>query len=253
MLIPNLTDLKKFQVIICVLLSLLHYGAVSAQANANLKVQDTSNKAKIKDTSIHYPIKDRRGDFLSQPSNNPFDLRDTSLLKRNIVYDPLTRQYFIREYINGRLVKVPATFSFDDYWKLRSEKEERAYFSQRANSLGMLNRKISRPKVKLYNSFFDRLFGKTDSSLKIEFKPAGEINIRARYQGQAVFNPTLPERARSNGGFDFDANANFSMNASIGDKLRFPINLNSLSNLGFDNQIKLNYKSFDSIENGGLN
>jgi cell surface protein SprA len=32
------------------------------------------------------------------------------------------------------------------------------------------------------------------------------------------------------------------MNASIGDKLKFPINLNSLSNLGFDNQIKLSYK-----------
>lgn len=123
MLISNLTVLKKFQVVICFLLSLLYYGALGAQANANLKVQDTSAKAKIKDTSIHYPIRDRRGDFLSQPSNNPFDLRDTSLIKRNIVYDPLTRQYFIREYINGRLVKVPATFSFDDYWKLRSDKK----------------------------------------------------------------------------------------------------------------------------------
>jgi cell surface protein SprA len=258
LLISNLTVLKKFQVVICFLFSLLYYGALGAQANANLKVQDTSAKAKIKDTSIHYPIKDRRGDFLSQPSNNPFDLRDTSLIKRNIVYDPLTRQYFIREYINGRLVKVPATFSFDDYWKLRSDKEERAYFSQRANSLGMLNRKISRPKVKLYNSFFDRLFGKTDSSLKIEFKPAGEINIRAGYQGQTVFNPTLPERARSNGGFDFDANANFSMNAKIGDKFTFPINFNTLSNLGFDNQIKLVYRGkkdeiIKSIEAGNIN
>ena len=158
MLNSNPTALKKFQIVICVFLSLLISGALSAQLNANLKVQDTSKKSKIKDTTIHYPIKDRKGDFLSQPSNNPFDLRDTSLLKRNVVYDPLTKQYFVREYINGRLVKVPATFSFDDYWKLRSEKEERAYFSQRANSLGVLNRKMSRPKVKVYNSFFDRYY-----------------------------------------------------------------------------------------------
>ena len=77
---------------------------------------------------------------------------------------------------------------------------------------------------------FDRLFGKTGSDLKIDIKPVGEINIRAGYQGQNVKNPTLPERARRNGGFDFDANTNFSMNASIGDKLRFPINLNSFNN-----------------------
>jgi cell surface protein SprA len=86
----------------------------------------------------------------------------------------------------------------------------------------------------------------------------GEINIKAGYQGQNVKNPTLPERARRNGGFDFDANTNFSMNASIGDKLKFPINLNTLSNLGFDNQIKLNYKGkkdeiVKAVEAGNIN
>jgi cell surface protein SprA len=230
---------------------------ICAQQKGGLKTTDTASKNSKKDT-VYYPIKDRRGDYLSQPSNNPFDLRDTSIVKKNIQYDPVTKQYYIREFVNGRLVKVPATLSFNEFWKLKSDRDEKAYFSQRANSLGVLNRQISRPKVKIFDSYFDRLFGKTGSDLKLDFKPVGEINIRAGYQGQKVMNPTLPERARSNGGFDFDASTNFSMNASIGDKLKFPVNFNTLSNLGFDNQIKLNYKGkkdeiVKSIEAGNIN
>jgi len=249
--------LKPLQVFICVILSLFLKEPISAQVNGSLKVSDTTQK-NIKKDSLRYAIKDRRGDFLSQPSNNPFDLRDTSLIKRNVKYDPATKQYYIREYINGRLSKSPASLSFNEFWKLKSDKEEKAYFSYRANSLGVLNRKVTRPKVKVFDSYFDRLFGKTGSDLKLDFKPVGEINIKAGYQGQTVMNPTLPERARSNGGFDFDASTNFSMNASIGDKLKFPVNFNTLSNLGFDNQIKLNYKGkkdeiIKSIEAGNIN
>ncbi len=249
--------MKPFKVFICVILSLLLKEPLTAQVNGGLKVSDTSQKNNKKD-SLRYAIKDRRGDFLSQPSNNPFDLRDTSLIKRNVEYDPATKQYYIREYINGRLSKSPASLSFNEFWKLKSDKDEKAYFSYRANSLGVLNRKVTRPKVKVFDSYFDRLFGKTGSDLKLDFKPVGEINIKAGYQGQTVMNPTLPERARSNGGFDFDASTNFSMNASIGDKLKFPVNFNTLSNLGFDNQIKLNYKGkkdeiIKSIEAGNIN
>jgi cell surface protein SprA len=205
--------------------------------------KDTTAK-KTPDTlvgKLRYPIADRRADFLSQPSINPFDIRDSSVLNRRVDYDPTNKQYYITEKLGTGYNRFPSTLSFDEFWKLKTRKDEQAYFMQRANSLGVLNRKITRPKTKVFNSYFDRLFGKTGSDLKIDIKPVGEINIRAGYQGQNVKNPTLPERARRNGGFDFDANTNFSMNASIGDKLRFPINLNSLSNLGFDNQIKLNY------------
>ncbi|MEY4459988.1 MAG: cell surface protein SprA, partial [Bacteroidota bacterium] len=216
---------------------------------------------KVADTlvgKLRYPIADRRADFLSQPSVNPFDIRDSSLLKRRVDYDPTTKQYYITEKLGTGYNRFPSTLSFDEFWKLKTRKDEQAYFMQRANSLGVLNRKITRPKTKVFDSYFDRLFGKTGSDLKIDIKPVGEINIRAGYQGQNVKNPTLPERARKNGGFDFDANTNFSMNASIGDKLRFPINLNSLSNLGFDNQIKLNYKGkkdevIKYVEAGNIN
>jgi len=237
--------LRSFHTILLLFAILLLKQTSHAQDTTRLiaPFKDTTTK-KTADTlvgKLRYPIADRRADFLSQPSINPFDIRDSSVLNRRVDYDPSTKQYYITEKLGSGYNRFPSTLSFDEFWKLKTRKDEQAYFMQRANSLGVLNRKITRPKTKVFNSYFDRLFGKTGSDLKIDIKPVGEINIRAGYQGQNVKNPTLPERARRNGGFDFDANTNFSLNASIGEKLRFPINLNSLSNLGFDNQIKLNY------------
>src|SRR5690606_13234745 len=64
-------------------------------------------------------------------------------------------------------------------------------------------------------------------------------------QGQRIDNPTLPERARKNGGLDFNMNAQLNVNASIGDKLKFPINYNTLANFDLDNQLKLDYTGGD--------
>lgn len=91
----------------------------------------------------------------------------------------------------------------------------------------------------------------------IDIKPTGNIDILMGYQGQYTNNPTLPERARRTGGFDFDMNANVGVNANIGDKLKLPINYNTLANVDYLNQIKLDYKGgndeiLKSIEAGNI-
>lgn len=91
--------------------------------------------------------------------------------------------------------RTSSTLNFDEFWKLKTAKDEQAYFRQRANSIGVLNRKITRPKSKVFDSYFDRLFGKTGSDLKVDIKPVGEINIKAGYQGQNVkIQPCLNAR-----------------------------------------------------------
>ncbi|MBL0882081.1 MAG: cell surface protein SprA [Chitinophagaceae bacterium] len=230
--------------------------------------------------SLRYPISDRRGDALSQQSKNPFDLRDTALIKRTIEYDPKTKQYVIVEKIGNRYYRTPTNMSFEEFWRMQAREQERAYFKKRADALTLLNKKVARPKHEVYKSLFDRIFGLNDvvnryagdiknniddarnaandlNKLKIDIRPTGDVNILAGYQGQNIKNPTLPERARKNGGFDFDMNANLNVNANIGNKLKFPINYNTLSNLNFDNQLKLDYKGMDdelikSIEAGNI-
>lgn len=207
--------------------------------------------------SAHYPISDRRGDPYSNPSRNPFDLRDTSLIKRDIQYDPVTRQYYIIEKVGSKFYRVPTVLTFDEFMRLQSQRDEADYFKKRASALTQLNLRSTRPKIRVYDKLFDRIFGTTAGGLKVDIRPTGEVNIMAGYQGQNIENPTLPERARRNGGFDFDMNAKLNVNANIGDKLKFPINYSTISNFGFDNQLKLDYKGMDdeiikSLEAGNI-
>jgi cell surface protein SprA len=69
--------------------------------------------------------------------------------------------------------------------------------------------KIPKPKLSLTDNLFNRLFGNG----KIDITPQGNVDITAGYQGQRIDNPTLPERARKNGGLDFQMNAQLNVNA----------------------------------------
>ena len=170
---------------------------------------------------------------MSNQSRNPFDIRDTSLIKRNIEYDPKTHQYYIIEKIGNTYYRKPTFLSYDEFWKIRGKQSESDYFKKRADALTTLNLKAGRPKMRIYDKLFDRIFGITGTGLKVDIRPAGEVNIMAGYQGQNIENPTLPERARKNGGFEFDITAKLNVNGSIGEKLKFPIHYSNLSNLDF--------------------
>ena len=104
-----------------------------------------------------------------------------------------------------------------------------------------MNRGRVKPKLSVYDNLFNRLFGNG----KIDIQPQGNVDITAGYQGQNIKNPTLPERARKNGGFDFNMAAQLNVNANIGDKLKFPISYNTLANFDFTNQLKLDYTGTD--------
>jgi cell surface protein SprA len=210
-----------------------------------------------KTDSLRYPIKDRRGDKYSWQNKNPFEIRDTSLLKQDIQYNPKTKQYVIVERINGNEYRKPTYLTFEEFQRIQAKKAEADYFKKRSQALASLNRKITRPKMKVFDKLFDRIFGVGKNGFKVDIKPQGSVDILAGYQGQVTKNPTLPEAARKNGGFDFDMNANLNVNANIGDKLKLPINYNTLANFDFENQLKLDYKGMDdeilkSLEAGNI-
>ena len=210
-----------------------------------------------KTDSLRYPIKDRRTDRYSWQNKNPFDIRDTTLIKQEIEYDPKTKQYYIIEKIGGKIYRVPTTLTFDEFQRIQARKSEVDYFKKRSQAITVLNRKVVRPKMQVFDKLFDRIFGVGKNGFKVDIKPQGSVDILAGYQGQVTKNPTLPESARKNGGFDFDMNANLNVNANIGDKLKLPINYNTLANFDFENQLKLDYKGMDdeilkSVEAGNV-
>lgn len=192
--------------------------------------------------TLRFPIHDRYGDRFSNPGRSSFDLKTPVNITDSIVYDPATRSYFIIEKIGNRYYRKPTYLTFEEFNALQARKAEIDYFKKRSNILNNLNRKLVRPKMNVYNNLFNRIFGAgPDGIPKVEIRPQGDVNIIAGYQGQRINNPALPEKARKNGGFDFDMNANLSVIGNIGDKLKLPISYNTQANFDFENQLKLDY------------
>lgn len=189
-----------------------------------------------KNDSLPFPIHDTRGDFISA-TPNVYDFQNPPNITDSVAYDPVTKTYTVYEKIGDRFYRTPTTYTAEEFRALEAKKAEINYFKKRANTLSILNRGQVKPKLSLYDNLFNRLFGNG----KIDIQPQGNVDITAGYQGQNVKNPTLPERARKNGGFDFNMAAQLNVNANIGDKMKFPISYNTLSNFGFANQLKLDY------------
>ncbi|MGB3005451.1 MAG: cell surface protein SprA [Chitinophagaceae bacterium] len=199
----------------------------------------------IADTN-RFPLHDRYGDPYSYPNRNSFDLKDTSFIKRTVEYDPKTRQYYIVEKIGNKYYRTPTSFTMDEFIRMQGKKDEEDYFKKRSTLLANMNRRIFKPKFKISNDWFNRIMGVgPDGKVKIDIKPSGYVDLLAGYQGQNIKNPTLPERARKNGGFDFNMNSQLQVDASIGEKLKLPINYNTLANFNFENQLKLDFHGKD--------
>ncbi|MEP6617249.1 MAG: cell surface protein SprA [Ginsengibacter sp.] len=194
----------------------------------------------IKDT-LPYPIHDRRGDYLTNDHGTALDLKKPSNIQDSIAYDPSTHHYIVYEKIGSKFYRTPTWYTSEEFMAIQGRRSEVEYFKKRGNTLSILNRGKVKPKLNVYDNLFNRLFGNG----KIEIQPQGNVDITAGYQGQNIKNPTLPERARKNGGFDFDMAAQLNVNANIGDKLKFPISYNTLANLDFTNQLKLDYTGLD--------
>lgn len=204
--------------------------------------QQTDTVPTIQDTvpiidSLKYPISDRRTDRLSYDRPRGFDLKDPSNIRDSIIYDPKEKKYYILEKIGDKYYRKPTSLSFDEFMRIQARKQETDYFRQRANTISMLNSSLQRPKLTATDDLFNRLFGNG----AIDIRPQGNVSITAGYMGQNVKNPTLPERARRNGGFDFDMGANLNVLANIGDKVKLPISYNTQSTFDWENQLKLEY------------
>ena len=96
--------------------------------------------------SVHYPIADRRGDAFSAKNNNPFSIRDTSLIKQSVEYDPKTKQYYIVEKIGNKTYRTPTAMDFNDFLRVQAKQSEQAYFQKRAEALDALNAKTKRDR-----------------------------------------------------------------------------------------------------------
>src|SRR5690606_32383100 len=74
--------------------------------------QDTTALDSIR---LTYPLKDYPFLNLSPRRKSGFGLDNPSNIKREVIYDPVTRQYIIREKLGSTLYRPPQYFSFEEY------------------------------------------------------------------------------------------------------------------------------------------
>lgn len=208
----------------------LSSGAFFAPPDSTLDEPDTST------TDLPFPFNDREGDFYTDPSNEPFNLGDPGIIDKSIVYDPITGQFIIQEKIGNLFFRDPMYLSFEDFLKNEFKRQNENYWMQRSEGINLLGRSEG-ITLAAENEALDRLFGGSS----VEIRPKGNIELIFGGSFQNIENPTLPERARKQGGFDFDMNINMSVLGKIGDKMKLTTNYNTQATFDFENQVKIEY------------
>ncbi len=201
------------------------------------------NKSLDTTPQLRFPIEDSRSGAFMNTTSRGLDLQRPANIKDSIAYDPKTKTYFVIEKIGDKYYRRGTTLSQKEFLAIVARKQEIAYFQKRSKVLSGLNYGLTRPKLSFHKNLVNRLFGTGPDGLpKVEIKPQGQVSLISGYQGQRIRNPTLPERAQRNGGFNFDMNYQFNMQAKIGEFLNFPISQNNQANFDFENQIKIDYQ-----------
>ena len=191
------------------------------------------------------PIQDRTGDFVNNPSSNPFDLKDPAVIEKNIEYDVETGQYIITEKLGDDYFRAPTYMSFQEYLEYQAKEQEQSYFNNLAgvnnnddNISGRID-PISKLKSEIENNLVNRLFGGTDVSIQ----PQGNIDLTFGGFYQNNENPTLDQRRQRQAGFDFDMDIQMNVEGKIGEKLNLSTNYNTQATFDFENQLNLGYAS----------
>src|SRR5690606_7866104 len=93
--------------------------AIARQAPAVPSKTDTL-KQTIDSTKVIYPIKDEPFLNLDKPYNG-IHLRKPGTIKREVDFDPVNRQYIIRENIGNTMYRPPRYLSIDEYQQYEEE------------------------------------------------------------------------------------------------------------------------------------
>lgn len=188
------------------------------------------------------PIRPRYGDGLTDPRTNPFDLKDPKIITEDTEYDPVTNTFIVKEQWDGKnSFRAPNVYTFDEYFRLRNEQEDRRYLRQ-LTQLGRAKAgedPIVPYKDRVSKGLVDRLF----CGSEINVRPQGNIDLTFGGDYQKIANPILTERQQRQGGFDFDMNIQLNVVGTIGQKLKLTFNYNTQATFDFDRQVKVQYLS----------
>lgn len=186
------------------------------------------------------PIRERFGDFVTNPDQNLIDLKDPKVVTQEVEYDPETGYYIITEKVDNMFYRPPTYLTYNEYLEWRKKQDESDYInrlkSRETASAG--DNPIEEYKEGVMTNLADRLF----CGSEVDIRPQGNIDLTFGGDFQRIDNPILTEQQRRQGGFDFDMAIQMNVVGKIGEKLELSTNYNTQTTFDFDNQVKLKYR-----------
>ncbi|MCM1369698.1 MAG: cell surface protein SprA [Candidatus Amulumruptor caecigallinarius] len=169
------------------------------------------------------------------------DLRTPSNIKTEAVYDPTSGMYVIRTLLGDREIVTPYMMTAEQYNNMVMRKDMYSYFHER-------NQESYEKKDKEPFNIFDMNFSlgpleKVFGPGGVRLQTQGSVQISMGIKSNFTDNPALSEKNRRKTFFDFDQKIQASVNASVGDKMKFNMNYNTDATFAFDSQnLKLQYE-----------
>ena len=175
------------------------------------------------------------------PSEYAADLRTPSNIKTEAVYDPEAGVYVLHTTVGGKDIVTPYMMTAEEYNNMVMRKDMFGYFKER--NADSYEKKDKEP-FNIFDMNFslgplEKVFGPGGVRLQTQ----GSIQLSAGIKSNKTDNPALSLKNRRKTYFDFDQKIQATINASVGDKLKFNMNYNTDATFSFDSQnLKLNYE-----------
>tara|TARA_B100000674_G_scaffold241319_1_gene198486 strand:- start:15131 stop:22354 length:7224 start_codon:yes stop_codon:yes gene_type:complete len=185
------------------------------------------------------------GDSLSTPSvlydedKKPFDLKDPNNIEYEVIYDPITNTYKLKEKVGDQEYRPGDEQNFDDFWKNRYKESERDYWKQKQQeNTGTSSSSDVIGGIIPGGGAIRSIFGND----KIEIKPQGSAELIFGVTSTKTENPIIRVESQRVTSFDFDEKIQLNVSGKIGDKLELGTSYNTEASFDFENQMKLQYQ-----------
>lgn len=169
------------------------------------------------------------------------DLRDPSNIKTEAIYDPELGMFVLHTKVGEQDIVTPYMMSVEEYNKMAVHRDLFNYFDER-------NRESFEKKDKEPFNIFDMNFAlgpleKVFGPGGVRLQTQGSIQLSMGVKSNFTDNPALTKRNRRKTYFDFDQKIQATINASVGDKMKFNMSYNTDATFSFDSQnLKLQYE-----------
>ena len=180
-----------------------------------------------------------------------YDLATPENIKTTAEYDPETGTYIVRTRVGDHDIATPFMLNEQQYnnWQLRKSMQE--YYKQR--NLELVQEKKEKQPFNVLDMNFalgplEKIFGPGGVSLKTQ----GSVQVSMGIKSNKTDNPALSLDSRRKTYFDFDQKIQATINAGVGDRLKFGMTYNTDATFDFDSKnIKLSYegKEDDIVKN----